>query len=52
MNIICFFKMLYRTLSSSWFFEGIYIDGHDWVEVEDKLFCEVCGKENKHAPRL
>lgn len=45
LSIICFFKTIYRTITSYWLFEGVYISGHDFIEQEDmSLKCEICGK--------
>jgi len=47
MKLICWIKTLIRTLSSPWFYEGVYIDGHDWIEQEDgTLICEICNKRS------
>lgn len=54
-KIICFFKSIYRTITSSSFWDSflaeiwggdtLWVDGHTLVEREDgKLICEICGK--------
>ena len=46
--LICYIKTIWRTITSNWFFEGIYISGHDFIEQEDNILkCEICGKVSK-----
>ena len=48
MKLICIIKTIYRTLTSSWFWEGVEISGHDYIEQDNgELKCEICGRISK-----